>query len=276
MSSNGIQFGLPFVAPVTQSILPIVTANGAVMGFYPITSTAFTGTETTYELTEGPVPLTTVTRQQGVQDGVGASGTNYGIPQFMAAQWPSNTDGIAPWIGYSEWVGPNSTGYYRWWSLPTEAIILHFGRGVLMDSLLININKYPSVPGTVEPPVGSNGALRWACSVDPVSISQECAFFDFQWMDLFQASLTADQQGLVFPQFITTVSNPVGGVFKASVVQGYGGGQPVAGGAIVFSTIRILKLGDAVPGTYDFQFLITSLTNGLVETTPVTLVLTVV
>lgn len=276
MSSNGLQFGLPLNKPSIQSVLPIVMPSGSVKGFYPITSTTFAGTETEFTLSDGQVPIVSVTLPTKVQDGVGKTGTGYGVSQYMAAQWPANEEGLEPWVGFKELVNTDNTGYYRWWSMPTESIMLHFGRGVLIDSFLVNMNKYPLVPASPEAPVVSNATLRWACSLDVVTFAEECAFFDFAWMPLFDAAFTAYPDGSVIPLSISTVSNPVGGIFKASIVQGFGGQQYLPGGSPFFSTVRILKLQDAAPGTYDFAFSVSATIDGVVLSTPVTLTLTVV
>lgn len=280
MSSNGNQYGLPLAAPSQQTILPIITSKGRLMGFYPITSTTFAGNERTFSLSDFPnVPITTVTLPTQVQDGIG-SGHGGRVRQYMAAQWPQNQEGRRPWLGSASLVAPEDTGYYSWWSLPTESIMKHFGRGNLVNSLLVRMNIVPATPGTPSAPAGTNAALKWVASVDNVSLDTQCPFIDFNWVQLFQTGFEADvtQQGdAVLPVRIDTVSNPAGGAFKAAIVQTMGGQQSVAGGSVIFNTVRIMKLADDVAAAdYVFTFNISYVKAGKQLVTPVTLTLTVV
>lgn len=274
-----IQFGLPLTASSKQTILPAITSKGMLMGFYPITATTFAGTEKTFALSDYTVPITTVTLPAKVQDGIG-SGTGSRVSQYMAAQWPEEDEPQQPWTGSASWISPNDTGYYSWWSLPTASIMKHFGRGVLVNSLLVRMNIVPATPGTPSAPAGTNAAIRWAVSIDNVSLDTSCPFFDFNWPQLFQTSFVSDpsQQGSsVLPTRIDTVSNPPGGTFKAVVVQTNGGQQSVAGGGVIYNTIRVMKLADNVAAAdYTFTFNISYVLNGAQLVTPVTLTLTVV
>jgi len=282
---SSIQFGKPLAAPSTQTILPAITSKGMLMGFYSIGSHTFNGNETTFALPDASVPVTTVTLPDRVQNGQGQGngqgrGTGNRVQQYMAAHWPENQEGLQPWRGSASWVSPNDTGYYSWWSLPTESIMKHFGRGVLVDSLIQRMNLVPTVPGTDTAPSASNSAMRWAVSVNNVTLDTQCPFIDFNWVKQFQATIEADpaQQGAaVLPMRIDTVSNPTGNAFKATIVQTLSGAQAQAGGSVIYNTVRILKLAeDVAAGAYVFTFNISFVKDGVTLTTPVTLTLTVV
>jgi hypothetical protein len=292
-ATSKIQFGLPLTQPSKQTILPIITAAARVVGFFPIAETTFTGTETTFALPDGSVPITTVTLPPKNTSNIFDEGR---VQQYMAAHWPEGpgtlstalvttpayTD-LKPWLGYKELVTgdiPNGLGYYSWWSMPEVHWLNHFGRGVFLESLVFNMDKYPytAPPSPSNPTVTTPQTLRWACTADLTSFQQDCAFFDFSWTTLFQTQFPPDttQEGAgLVPLSIATTSNPAGGFFKASVVQSQGQGI-IGGGGVVFNTVRILRLQDPTAGTYTFDFTISASQNGQVQQVPVVLNLTVV
>jgi hypothetical protein len=286
-----IQFGLALAQPSKQTILPIITTKGAVKGFFPIASTTFTGTETTYALSQGDVPITTVTLPPKNVSNIFDEGR---VQQYMGAYWPDGPgtldtalvtiptySDLSPWLGYRELVTadiPNGLGYYSWWSMPEVHWINHFSRGVFLESMMFNMEDYPYVPQTTTPPpVTTPATLRWATTVNLASFAADCSWFDFNWVALFKTSYPPTDDGLnnFVPLSIVTDTNPAGGFFKASVVQGQGQGI-ISGGGVVFSTVRILRLADPTAGTYTFTFTISATQNGVVVNVPATLNLTVV
>lgn len=270
-NSAGLTFdNTAFASPVPQTLLPIIIKQtGQCYGYYPIASHNFVGTETTYALSDGSVPVSKVTMPVRNSDGHG-----FWVKEFMAVVYDWSEEAARPWEGHASWIGPSATGYYTFWSMPTTTWHRRHSNGVLFDSFRLGMATFPpSAPDTPTPPDGSNGKIFWACSLSQASVQQECAFFDFPWMDTFNSSLPADKQGLLIPQSITVLTNPTGGEFKATLVTGFGGQTVYPGGAVVFNTIRILKLADPAPGDYVFTFRITA-QNQL--TTDVTLTLTVV
>lgn len=291
-ATSKIQFGLPLNQPSTQTILPIVLTTGRVVGFFPITSTTFTGAETTFALSQGSVPITTVTlppkNVHNVYD-------EERIQQYMAASWPegpgtlSNTavtspaySDLKPWLGYSELItgdNPNGLGYYSWWSMPEVHWINHFSRGVFIDSLIYSMTESAYVPSNPSaPPVTTPQTLRWATTVNLASFQLDCSFYDFNWVTLFQTAFPPDntQTGNgVVPLTIAVASNPPGGFFKASVVQSQGQ-MVLPGGGATFNTVRILRLADPTPGTYTFNFTISATEQGQVLTVPAVLNMTIV
>lgn len=278
---SGIQFGQPLAVPSKQTLLPIIESTGRVSGFFPIASTTFNGTETSFALASGDVTITTVTLPPKVMTNVN---DEQRVEQWMGAFYDTTESPLEPWRGYSEWVDPtfpNTLGYYAWWSMPTIHIIKHFSNGAYIDSLIHNMGDYvnqnaaPNNP----PPDVTDGTIRWATVLNEQSFEQDCSFIDFNWITLFQAALLADptQPGsTVVPLSISTVSNPPGGFFKASVLQGSGGQVILPGGGPVFNTIRILRLQDPPAGPYVFNFEVTSTRDNIALTSPVTLTMTVV
>jgi hypothetical protein len=277
---SGIQFGLPLAKPSKQVVLPIVLTSGKVVGFFPIAETTFAGTETSFTLADGAVPITTVTLPP--KNNTGTYDENR-VQQYMAAQWPEVQDSARPWIGYTELVSadvPNTIGFYSWWSMPTVMWFHHFGRGSYLQAMKFNLDKYVTAPAssTSPPVVTTPQTLAWATSMNAVAFATSCSFFDFNWTDLFKTQFVDDpsQAGnTVIPLTISVVSNPAGGYFKASTVSAQGSQTIVPGGGVQFNTIRILRLQDPPPATYTFNFLISATVNGVVQSVPAVLNLVV-
>jgi hypothetical protein len=260
MTNTNNQYGLPFVEPVKQTILPVInTLTNEISGFFAIEETDFDGTETEFELLEGEVSITTVTLHPRIQDG-----SNYGVPQYMAAYYNDLEFRLRPWLGYTSFVDTNSTGFYRWFSMPTQGQTLHFGPGVLIGNLTITMDNESYTPATPTPPEAEDATLRWAASMALNSSQMVCGFFDFQWPYLFQAKSSAQ------PLSIEIIANPPGGEFKSTLVA-----QPTVapGGAIQFNTVRIIKLQDPAPGDYEFTYRVTDDKN-LSTTCTLTLTIT--
>jgi hypothetical protein len=275
MSAN--IYGAGLTSPSKQTILPVMLTSGRVVAFLPITVTTFAGTETTYTTANGPVPITSV---QLPPKNVTNVYDEQRVEEFMVIQWPETDDSSSPWLGYPGMVlpdMPNTIGYYSWWSMPVTTIFQHFGRGVYLSALKFNMDQTVPAGTSPTPPPVTNGDLRWACTMDQQAFETSCAFIDFNWVQLFQAQLQTDGvTNNVIPLSITTDSNPTGGQFKASVLQGLGGQTVYPGGGVMFDTIRIIRLQAPAAGNYTFTFTITANDNGVVETSNATLTLTVV
>lgn len=278
MSSN--IYGAGLSQPSVQTILPVITESGRIMGFYPIAKTTFAGTETSFTLASHPsvpVPITSVQLPPKNAQNVNSEQR---VEEYMAAMWPANQDGLKPWIGYSELVSANDPqylGYYSRWSMPVVHIMHRFAYGAYLEGLFVNMNQTVSVPSTPTPATPQNATISWATSQPVAAFQQECAYLDFNWVNLFQTNNVVTSQAggtQVIPVSITVTSNPAGGVFKASALQGIGMTQ-VPGGAVQFNTIRILRLAQPTAGSYTFTFNVTANVNGAVQTYPVTLTLTV-
>jgi hypothetical protein len=295
-----IQFGQPFPEPIAQTILPIITAAGVVVGFFPITSTTFAGTETSFALASGTIPVSSVALPPKVTTNTLEGFRN---EYYMAAMWPEGPGTLgptivqpanpynpsqtilsrdfSPWRGYPEFVDgalPNNLGYYSWWSMPTVMWLHHFGRGTYLNALINDLNMpIPTPPSGTPPTPVTPVTLRWVCSASIESFLIDCAYFDFNWVSEFQVAYPPDttQYGNAqTPMSITVVSNPAGGYFKASVVQGQGQ-TIIGGGGVVYDTIRILRLSDPPAGSYTFDFNINVSVNGQIQAIPVVLTLTI-
>jgi len=257
------KYGQALVAPITQTILPVMTKDGLVKGWYPIASHTFSGSETSYTIPDGTnggagisVPVTTVTKDKGME----------GVQQYMAAVWPS---GLA--ANYFPWASPSlvkpDAGYYRWYSLPVETWMLHFGYGTLLESLHTRMNISAVVPSNPSAPtVTTPLALTWNASVEYDTINGDCDFFDFNWIALFKTQTTSMDPLRIVVNSVPSGSPPP---FGAQVI---GIPQATAYG-MVYDTIRIMKLGELAPGgPYAFTF---TVYDSLGQTAAVTMNLTV-
>lgn len=301
-------FGIKFPTGVTvkQTILPVMTVFNRIVGFFPIASTTFDGTERTYALASGTIPITSVALPAKNE-------TSYLDENrqelFMVAFWPEGTGELStttnpntlpwrrdpddagkqlttfrdlePWLGYPEFVDggrPKAIGYYTWWSMPAVLWKNYFGRGVYLDALVNDMDE-PIVARdpTPNPPVTTPQTLRWACTANKESFQLDCAWYDFNWITQFKTAYPSDSEqignGLV-PMSIEIATNPPGGFFKAVVVQSVQ--TIIAGGAPVFDTVRILRLADPDAGDYTFTFNIKASINGSTVSIPATLTMTVV
>ncbi len=251
------KLGLPLKQPSIQTIIPVVTDNGNIMGFFTIAATTFDGTETSFALLEGPVEITSITLPAKASDG-----SNYGVEQYMAAYY--DTPRLREWLGYSAFVSVNDTGYDTRYSMPTQGYVRRHNRGILITNLSVGMDTQVTVLEPAVPPNVQNAAVRWVAKLSANSVTLQCGFFDFPWTTLFQAKSD------LTPIRIEIVANPPGGKFKSTLVP-----NPVISplGNIEFNTVRIIKLGEAHAGDYVFNYMVIDDKN---QSTPCTLTLTVV
>jgi hypothetical protein len=253
------KYGLPFVKNIEQTLIPAMTKDGKVYGFYPINKKSFSGTETSFNLPDGEIPLTSVT--------VDTNPVLRNQTQYMAAVWelglPHN---FRPWQGHASFVEGNPQAH-RWYSMPTESWELHFAKGFLIDALINNISGTKYKEGTVPSPSAKDAKMTWQASIDYKALTGDCAFFDFNWHTVFA---TKSEET---PLSLTVISNPApvspGTVspLKASVI-----GIPAeTANGTVFNTVRVLRLTPIKPGDYEFEFEIRSVNLS----TKVKLVLTI-
>ena len=256
------KYGLPLNTPSVQTIVPAMTKDGKMIGFYPITQTTFTGTETSLTTSDTVVvPLSTVT--------VDANEKMRTVQQYVAAVWDVGLPvKYQPWAS-ADLIDPNEGGY-SWWSLPTQGWMHHFDKGLMINAVQSNlkIGVYSPVPSV--PPSGTNASQSWSSSVLYTSLLGDCSFFDFNWMTVFN---TKNNNG-PDPLRISVLSNPAPHApatstqMKATVV-----GVPATNASgVVYDTIRITKLADVTPGSYAFVFRVTDTSN---QTTDVTFTMTV-
>ena len=235
------KYGLPLKASSTQTILPAMTKDGIIRGWYPISQTIFTGAETSFALTDMTVPITTVTVD-----------TDSPVKQYMAAVWDKGLPAkLKPWAS-SHLVAPDD-GYYRWWSMPTSTWFLHYGKGLFLSALSSSLNRAgASAPASpTSPTVSTPKSLSWQASVAYSAFNGDCTFFDFNWVQLFTST------GETTPLRIEIVANPTPvppatkSPLLAKVV-----GTPVAIGAgtVMFDTVRVIKNQDIIAvGAYVFS-----------------------
>lgn len=235
------QYGLPLTATSTQTILPAMTEDGVVRGWYPITQTTFDGSETSFVLPDCTVPLKTVTVD-----------SDSPLKQYMAAVWPVGLPfNSFPWASNSL-VSPVD-GYFRMWSLPTSTWMLRYGKGLFLDAITSSLNRagaaVPTPPGA--PTVSTPQARTWQASVSAQMLTGDCSFFDFNWVTLFTST------GETVPLRIEVVSNPapIAPAVTAPMLAKVIGIPTAVNGGVLYDTIRILKNADALPpNTYAFTF----------------------
>ena len=271
----GNQLGLPFVTPAAQTIIPVILGNrngglnadgnqaftnGEILGWFAIPSQVFDGTETSVTMPEGPLPITSVTLPALNQ------GEQHRVQQYMAAVYNDLDVRVKPWLGYANFIDTRETQYAMQWLMPTEVTTSRFNRGPLLTDLLVRMDADVGggVP-PVSPPVVVPATLRWVVSATAQDLAPDCGFFDFNWVELFQAQTVGYE-----PLKIETVSNPSGGEFKTTVVP-FPTVLPT--GSVEFNTLRIIKLKDVAPGDYLFNYAITDTHGGR---TPVVFTLTVI
>jgi hypothetical protein len=132
-------------------------------------------------------------------------------------------------------------------SMPATGAVINAYRGVLATSLLVGMDASSAAPAPA--PVGataSNATLNWSAGLVATSLAAECAFFDFNWVTLFQAKTGATAVRL------EVVSNPASGAFKSSLVA-----IPTAtpdGSSVQFNTVRVIRIGDATLGNHVFTY----------------------
>jgi hypothetical protein len=259
------KYGLPLKTPIIQTILPAMNDHGIMYGWYPISATTFTGAETTFTLPDSGnggagtvVPLKSVTTDSG-----------NGVPQYMGAVWPT---GLAfnymPWA--SSLLQPADEGEYRYYNMPAETWVLNFGHGPLLTGLSGKMNITVGVSTTPgAPTVTTPEALSWQASLAYQTLLGDCEFFDFNWVTLFQASSgTAQALRIVVTSNPAPISPATVPPLVASVI-----GIPIlTQNGVLYDSIRIMKLMDVSPGSYQFTFNIYDI---LGQVTVVTLNLTI-
>lgn len=254
--------GLPFTAPVKQTLIPVQCARNNIVGWIPIAATEFAGTETTFPLASGALPITTVTLPPMAQNSNG----QFRVNQFMAAVFPSVDSEKGPWLKYPEFISIRSSDYVMQWFMPVMGQGYRVNLGALLGDLKMGMDfRSGDLPPPIDPPAVTPGTLQWAVSLAPHALGPDCPFFDFNWVELFNS-----QTDGVDPLRIEIVSNPVSGEFKTTVVA-YQSITPLGGAQ--YNTLRIINLKHAEPGQYVFNY---AVVDTLGQSTPVTLTLTVV
>lgn len=253
------QYGLPLQSSVTQTVLPAMTEDGKVHGWYPITQTEFTGTETEFTLPDCTVPLKTVTVD-----------TVYELRQYMAAVWPVGLPfNSQPWASASLIEGGDQ--YYRWYSMPTQGTVLHFGYGVLLLGLTSNLNQGTYVAPTPTSPTVTNSTKTWYASLDYKMLTGNCTFFDFNWVTQFVGA--DDGYASVKSIAITELPAPALAGDPNPIIAKIIGVPVATVNGTIFDTVRVITNQFPLEkGSYTISFEVTD-SNDAVH--PVSLVITV-
>ena len=286
MSTNKLSFDLPLAAPITQTIVPVVSnPTGIIYGYYIIAATTFDGSERELALDPVPVPITTVSlptfgRIHGGKELIGGL-TGSAVQQYMAVVYPDNElvschagrqVQSAPWLAHDNFFSVSDSGYSHMFSQALYTFKDRLTLGNLITSLVYgmdSVNNPASNTNQPVPPVASNAEFSWYAQIQEDALLSECPYFDFNWVGLFQTS--AKQTGnLATPITITNLDVPTG--FKVFTVA-----HPtvIAGSDVTFDTLRVMITNPSLidkDGPSVFQFAV-STNQG---TTMVELQLTVV
>lgn len=236
----------PLNNPIKQTILPAMTEDGLLRGWYPIDETFDTPLPAVFDVGDNEVPLKVVTVD-----------TTAAVKQFVAAVWPAGLPAnSAPWA--SAMLIEPSDGYYSWWSMPTAGWRLHFGEGVLIDGMHTNLGKLNTGGGEPSNPPAANPAeLKWHASASNLMFNGACPFFDFNWVTLFgqvnSTNLLKSISVVSVPAATGTQTSPP---FIAQIV-GIPTAVPGAVGYVRNDTVRIIAAYPPNAGEYVFKFSIT-------------------
>lgn len=253
-------FGLEFDAPVPQSILPFITHSGSVKGFIPIALQEFVNPFTLVSVPEGTLTAVSVTLASPGKDRTGLR-----IEQYAAVVIPPEDEFTRPWLGYADIVLPDDSGYYSWYSLPTLGMVHHFGRGTLLNALNVGMDTTPVAyrTGASALPQDPNASpvapdtMTWEATVNN-DVLGGLTFFDFNWQTLFKAKVTKPEAWAA--PYLTILSGPTSGEFKASLVQGTLV-RAIDATKTSFDTIRVLKLKAPRKGSFMFYFRVQDLVD---------------
>lgn len=260
-STTNTKFGLPLDAPVTQTIIPVVSDfNFNVLGFFVIPSTEFDGTEETYTfdgITQ-PISITTVTPTNRQMNG-----RPYGQPQYMAAvyNWV-DTRVNRPWLGYPPFVSAEESGYWSRTNMTTTGTFFNGGLGSLIGGLVVNLAPDVVDENAPTPDVTTPQTMKWYAPLDLDAFPADCRFFDFNWLSLFKAKLDpiSPLNSAVDPLQVSVVSLPAGDYFALKPVTSAGPTSTASG--IMYDTLRVLILSETVPADdYVFQLKVSNSEN---------------
>lgn len=247
------KLGEAFKEPVLHNALLVITKiQGAlqVKGIVPLeVPETFTGTETQYAFKGQVYPVISVQQQPTVKDRAEAD-----QPSYLAFFYDLESASDRPWLGIPGFTPNKESQHYLRWSMPDRDSVMRYYEGFVLDVLVkgpasVFPGGKPEDPTT--PPHVENGSITWQASVPLLTMTQ-CSFFDFNWLHVFQTSLSADMLGRVKPVRLVVKSNP-DAALRASVVQS--GMMPLPGGGVQYDTVRIIMTDDNVElGDYMFEF----------------------
>lgn len=234
----GLKFGQPLDQPSRQTLLPVILPTGEVMGYLKIATVTFQGDEVEMMVDGIPTPLKTVTvpytsssQERGMTNLYREGGR---VQQYVAAYFENSTSIHKPWVAYSSFF-PAGAGWNNQYIMPSTGVQVRLDAGFTIGSLLegmtVNEGSSTTVP---TPPDPNPDAIFWEAEVSELSNADECAFIDFDWVELYKVSRAPDNMGTVQPADIEIVNVPPGfQVFKVIPSE-------VVGASYQYTTLRIV------------------------------------
>jgi hypothetical protein len=249
------KYGLPLSATSKQNILPAITEDGLIKGWYPIAETTFTGAETTFVLSDSTVPVSSVTVDVAPE----VTATEKVVPprtlSYMAAVFPKGlAANLSPWSS-ADLIPPDANVGSRWSLTTQNGALLVEGTSLLVQGLKgLDLNRPgAALPAAIQvPDVTTPLALTWNSSMAYSLINGACSFFEFNWVTLFQAS-SQD----ITPLSISVVSVPPNIHGSAPFAAVRVGPSVATPNGPVYSTMRVVRLHEPglIPtGVYVFVF----------------------
>jgi hypothetical protein len=249
------RYDKPLITPSKQSIIPAMHVDGRVIGFYPVASTTFTGTETTYTTSDGvEVPLKVVTVDTNVHlRTVLQYVAAVFEPQYAIQNVPTHTYVVQrpeePWASADLIIGDPTR--QSWYSLPAQTWFHRFNAGTYIYATMHNLDIDIDPPTPPTPPDGEDATMEWRASIDYAALFGDCSFFDFNWMTTFKTKSTTEPLRIVVKENPAPTAPETISPLVAKVI-----GIPTATtNGVIYDTIRILKLADSLEKKdYVFKF----------------------
>ncbi len=239
-------------APSNQSLIPVLArfqGAASVTGYFVISATEFDGSETEVEVApDVDVPIQPVVLPPRGHDG---SLNNAILQEYMGCvyDWEFHRE-VNPYAGIETFIPADDGSYFNRYVNASGEIKSIYSWGNLIG--MLRVGEVTVSSSSVQPPeVGEDEVVQyWRASVPFGSLGQSCAFYDMNWVDVFQSS-TIGSMGQ--PNRIEVISNPSGGILKAMVLRQVP--LYVGEGGVAFDTLRFVALTPNVPADdYVFDF----------------------
>lgn len=246
-----------------QNFLPLISVDNRILGSVPITGYDFTGDETSFDLGDISYPIRKLS--------INLVDSRLGPSFVMGVSVPRSDEVLKAYMSYA-------AGYmsiddifpsYSWSSLAISAPVQITNLGTVFEFLFGNRTMSVPPPVVTPNPDAMNPTdMVWTCTA-PIAGAPSCTFFDFNWVDLYEASMSIDPTRL---PSLRVLSSPPGGLLKAFVVASPQPLKPY--GEVHYNTVRLLKMvsNPLMPGDYSFTFEVFNASDILAE---VTLTLTI-
>ena len=229
-----------------QSFLPVVGPNkGSVVGVVGITSTAYTGNETSVTLSGKAYDLIKIEHNAGRTD----SFFYMAVQMEHGAYSRKEYSAIAGFIPIAGFLVPNK------WITPQGNAIDHLlkDQAGVMTFLKSGGSVVSLTPPVLTQPSASNGAFTWNLTGSFIGRPM-CSFIDIDWVNALNAS-----SGDYEPSAISVGTPSPGSItdfIRAYIVQMPG----VQGTRITYRNIRFVKISavDPTPGVYTYPCVIST------------------